>query len=62
MVVHYVVSTCIQKYWSDGGIGLLCAGRVLSEEEKAELVAAACYMHVAREDTAKQFLNQDRYV
>ena len=38
------------------------AGRVLSAEEKGELVAAACYMHIAREDTAKQFLNQDRYI
>ncbi|CAI8052349.1 Propionyl-CoA carboxylase alpha chain, mitochondrial [Geodia barretti] len=35
-------------------------GRVLSEGEKDELVAAACYMHISREDTAKQFLNQER--
>ena len=35
-------------------------GRVLSEPERNELVAAACYMHITREDTAKQFINQER--
>ena len=24
-------------------------------------MAAACYMHITREDTSKQFLNQERY-
>lgn len=35
-------------------------GRELSGEEKDELVAAACFMHVRREELARQFLNQDR--
>ena len=39
----------------------LFSGRELSGEERDELVAAACYMHITREDTAKQFINQERY-
>ena len=38
----------------------LATGRELSGEEKDELVAAACFMHVRREELARQFLNQDR--
>ena len=35
-------------------------GGVLTGEEKEELVGAACFMHVRREELARQFLNQDR--
>ena len=36
-------------------------GRELNEEEKYELIAAATYMHIKKEELARQFLNQDRY-
>ena len=38
------------------------AGRELNEEEKYELVTAATYMHIKREELGRQFVNQDRYV
>lgn len=38
------------------------AGHELNEEEKYELVTAATYMHIKREELGRQFLNQDRYV
>lgn len=37
------------------------AGHELNEEEKYELVTAATYMHIKREELGRQFLNQDRY-
>ena len=40
----------------------LYPGRELNEEEKYELVTAATYMHIKREELGRQFLNQDRYV
>ncbi len=41
-------------YWFD-------AGRTLNSEETDELIAAAAFMHVRREELARQFLNQDRW-
>ena len=38
----------------------LLLGRELNEEEKYELVAAAAYMHIKKEELARQFINQDR--
>ena len=38
----------------------LLLGRELKEEEKYELVAAATYMHIKKEELARQFVNQDR--
>ncbi|XP_064394640.1 propionyl-CoA carboxylase alpha chain, mitochondrial-like [Halichondria panicea] len=35
-------------------------GRTLNSEETDELIAAAAFMHVRREELARQFLNQDR--
>ena len=35
-------------------------GRILSEEEMYELLAAAVFMHVKREQTSEHFLNQHR--
>ena len=39
----------------------LLLGRELKEEEKYELVAAAAYMHIKKEELARQFINQDRW-
>ena len=39
----------------------ILVGRELNEEEKCELVAAATYMHIKKEELARQFINQDRY-
>ena len=36
------------------------AGHELSREERNELIGAACFMHVRREELARQFLNQER--
>ena len=36
------------------------AGHELSHEERNELIGAACFMHVRREELARQFLNQER--
>lgn len=38
----------------------LSLGRELTEEEKYELIAAATYMHIKKEELARQFINQDR--
>jgi hypothetical protein len=38
----------------------LSLGRELKEEEKHELIAAATYMHIKKEELARQFINQDR--
>ena len=38
----------------------LFLGRELKEEEKYELIAAATYMHIKKEELARQFINQDR--
>ncbi len=32
----------------------------MKEEEKHELIAAATYMHIKKEELARQFINQDR--
>lgn len=40
----------------------ILVGRELNEEEKCELVAAATYMHIKKEELARQFINQDRYI
>ncbi len=44
----------VMLYWFD-------AGRTLNSEETDELIAAAAFMHVRREELARQFLNQDRW-
>lgn len=36
------------------------SGHELNVEEKYELVAAATYMHIKREELAGQFVNQNR--
>ena len=36
------------------------AGRVLNDEEMYELLAAAVFMHMSREQTSKDFLNQQK--
>ncbi|XP_065886902.1 propionyl-CoA carboxylase alpha chain, mitochondrial-like [Dysidea avara] len=36
-------------------------GRVLTEMESKQLIAAACYMHVEREDASSSFVENDRY-
>ena len=38
------------------------AVRVLSVQEKDELISAACFMYVRKEELARQFTNQERYV
>ena len=43
-------------------MSVVSADRVLSREERNELIGAACFMHVRREELARQFLNQERYV
>ncbi len=40
---------------------LLCSGRVLSDGEMYELLAAAVFMYMKREQANKDFLNQERY-
>lgn len=35
-------------------------GRTLNPEETDELVAAAAFMHVKREELSRQFINQER--
>ena len=57
--LHIYTRTCMCRACSL--TDWLCTGRELSGEERDELVAAACYMHITREDTAKQFINQERY-
>lgn len=39
---------------------VLILGRILNSEETDELIAAAAFMHVRREELSRQFLNQDR--
>lgn len=51
--VCYYCSEAVVIMW-------LILGRELNEEEKYELIAAATYMHIRREELARQFLNQDR--
>ena len=41
-------------------VNVILAGHVLSYEERKELIGAACFMHVRREELARQFLNQER--
>lgn len=48
-------------FWCITHIFCSCAGHELNEEEKYELVTAATYMHIKREELGRQFLNQDRY-
>lgn len=40
---------------------VLILGRILNSEETDELIAAAAFMHVRREELSRQFLNQDRW-
>ena len=43
-------------------MSVVSADRVLSREERNELIGAACFMHVRREELGRQFLNQERCV
>jgi len=39
---------------------ICCKGRALTDLETKQLIAAACYMHIEREDAASSFLDNDR--